>query len=57
MTVANTWLICLVSVFSFILRVEASTFCNATQACPEDKPCCSQYGQCGTCLLYTSRCV
>ncbi|CAI4038428.1 hypothetical protein SMKI_05G0370 [Saccharomyces mikatae IFO 1815] len=48
MTVANTWLICLVSVFSFILRVEASTFCNATQACPEDKPCCSQYGQCGT---------
>lgn len=21
--------------------------CNATQSCPEDKPCCSQFGQCG----------
>lgn len=48
MTIANSWLICLVSIFSFVVRVEASTFCNATQACPEDKPCCSQYGECGT---------
>ncbi|CCH42309.1 putative glycosidase crf2 [Wickerhamomyces ciferrii] len=22
--------------------------CNATSTCPEDKPCCSQYGYCGT---------
>ncbi|AJV33282.1 Utr2p [Saccharomyces cerevisiae YJM195] len=48
MAIVNSWLICLVSVFSFVVRVEAATFCNATQACPEDKPCCSQYGECGT---------
>lgn len=23
-------------------------YCNSTSSCPEDKPCCSQYGTCGT---------
>lgn len=48
MAIARKWLFCLVSVFFFALRVEASTYCNATQACPQDKPCCSQFGECGT---------
>ncbi|QID84500.1 putative glycosidase CRH2 [Saccharomyces pastorianus] len=48
MAIVRNWLFCLVGVFSFVLRVEASTYCNATQACPQDKPCCSQFGECGT---------
>lgn len=38
----------LLTLLTFLLKVNAVTICNATQSCPEDLPCCSQGGQCGT---------
>lgn len=36
-------------IFGFIASfVYAETLCNSTASCPEDLPCCSQYGYCGT---------
>ncbi|CAG58178.1 UTR2 [Nakaseomyces glabratus] len=47
------FLISLLSLFANILSVEAAEltapiYCNATSQCPEEFPCCSQFGQCGT---------
>lgn len=28
--------------------VNAAVYCNSSQSCPQDKPCCSQYGECGS---------
>ncbi|CAH6719317.1 probable glycosidase CRH2 [[Candida] jaroonii] len=39
------------AIFLFIVNVKCDDdviTCNSTQPCPEDKPCCSQYGTCGT---------
>lgn len=32
---------------SIIGLVSATTACNSSSSCPEDLPCCSQYGECG----------
>lgn len=42
------WIFAILGLITYILQVEASTICNATQSCPEELPCCSQYGECGT---------
>ncbi|CAK7895449.1 extracellular glycosidase Utr2p [[Candida] anglica] len=31
-----------------VLADSETIFCNSTSQCPEEQPCCSQYGQCGT---------
>ncbi|KAI9930664.1 hypothetical protein ASPWEDRAFT_171288 [Aspergillus wentii DTO 134E9] len=33
---------------AFAAAVSATTSCSTSQQCPEEAPCCSQYGQCGT---------
>lgn len=40
----------------FVRATEEVTYCNATQACPQEKPCCSQDGVCGTGLYCLSSC-
>ncbi|QBM86383.1 Beta-glucanase, GH16 family [Metschnikowia aff. pulcherrima] len=41
-----------VALISLTAKVQAETWteipCNTTSQCPEDNPCCSQYGMCGT---------
>lgn len=37
-----------VSLLSFASSLVAGESCSAGQKCPEDKPCCSLYGECGT---------
>ncbi|KAL3229497.1 putative glycosidase CRH2 [Nakaseomyces bracarensis] len=44
-------LFAVLAVFAQILRVQAldePIYCNATSQCPEEYPCCSSFGQCGT---------
>lgn len=41
------WAAFLLALVNNVLMVEAVT-CNATQSCPEELPCCSQFGVCGT---------
>lgn len=40
--------VCFFAWFSVTVTAVAAIACNATQQCPEDSPCCSQYGTCGT---------
>lgn len=41
--------VCLAFFASFAAAADWNpTYCNATNNCPEDLPCCSQYGMCGT---------
>ncbi|QLQ79116.1 hypothetical protein HG537_0B04640 [Torulaspora globosa] len=37
----------LLALVSNVLAIE-TVICNATQSCPEELPCCSQFGECGT---------
>lgn len=33
--------------FASVVSAWTATYCNSTSKCPEDLPCCSQYGMCG----------
>lgn len=46
MKTANVLLLATAALFSFVSADTIS--CNLTSSCPEDSPCCSQYGECGT---------
>lgn len=50
------FILVILGLVTYILQIEASTICNATQSCPEDLPCCSQYGECGTGLYCLGGC-
>ncbi|KAL3231430.1 putative glycosidase CRH2 [Nakaseomyces bracarensis] len=44
-------LLAAITIFAQVLRVQAldePIYCNATSQCPEEYPCCSSFGQCGT---------
>lgn len=45
------------SAFTAYVSAEDVIYCNGTiGSCPEDKPCCSQYGTCGTGLTCLGGC-
>lgn len=44
--VQSVWVVLLVLWVN--VKSEKVVSCNATNSCPEDMPCCSQFGQCGT---------
>lgn len=48
MKFARSALLALVSCASFVLADDDVVSCSSSQNCPEDKPCCSLYGECGT---------
>ena len=40
--------LCLIATAAQVIDATEIYSCNATVSCPEEFPCCSQYGQCGT---------
>lgn len=46
----SLWLLVLITsyLFGVVIADDDKITCDKDNSCPEDKPCCSQYGECGT---------
>ncbi|SMN18185.1 similar to Saccharomyces cerevisiae YEL040W UTR2 Chitin transglycosylase that functions in the transfer of chitin to beta(1-6) and beta(1-3) glucans in the cell wall [Maudiozyma saulgeensis] len=51
-----TSILCLIATTAQVIAAAEVYTCNATVSCPEEYPCCSQYGQCGTGEYCLSNC-